>query len=207
VGILRYGDDDDVRPNGFQVDVEGAAFPRLDLSHDSELVSADFRGGVPLTFGIGPWEAKLAYYHLSSHLGDEYMVSHPMAVRVNYVRDAIVLGGAVHWWDVVRLYGEVDWAVFQADISRAVHFQVGAEYSPLVVDSFRGTPFAAVNALFRQEVNFAGTLTVQGGWQWNGVRGAQRFRVGLQYLLGKSPQFEFYNTNEQSLGAGLWYDY
>jgi hypothetical protein len=207
VGILRYGDDDDIRPNGFQVDVEGAAFPRLDLSNGSEMVSADFRGGVPLTFGIGPWEAKLAYYHLSSHLGDEYMISNPTATRVNYVRDAIVLGGAVHWWDVVRLYGEVDCAIFQADVSRVWHFQVGAEYSPLVVDSFRGTPFAAINALFRQEVNYAGTLTVQGGWQWNGVRGGQRFRVGLQYLVGNSPQLEFYDTNEQSLGAGLWYDY
>jgi hypothetical protein len=207
VGLLRYGDTDDVRPNGFQMDVEGAAFPRLDLQNNRELVSSDFRAGVPFTFGIGPWELKLAYYHLSSHLGDEYMVRNPGAVRVNYTRDALVLGFAVHWWDVVRLYGEVDWAVVYADFSRPFHFQFGAEYSPLRIDSFRGSPFGAVNVVLRQENDFAGTLTAQAGWQWNGVRGAQRFRIGGQYQVGKNMQYEFYNANEQHLGVGMWYDF
>ena len=36
-GLFRYGSDDPVHPEGWQLDVEGAAFPRLDLMREREL--------------------------------------------------------------------------------------------------------------------------------------------------------------------------
>lgn len=61
VGVLRYGTASRLWPEGWQIDLEGAAFPRLDLEHDRDLVAADFRFGIPLTYGVGPWKSKLAY--------------------------------------------------------------------------------------------------------------------------------------------------
>ena len=42
VGLLRYGTDNDFWPQGWQLDVEGAAFPRLDLDHARDLQTLTF---------------------------------------------------------------------------------------------------------------------------------------------------------------------
>jgi len=91
-GLVRFGSDNDFWPQGWQVDVEGAAFPRLDA--DRDVVSNDYRIGVPLTTRQGPWEMKIGYYHLCSHLGDEYLLKTSGVTRLNYVRDSAVLGMA-----------------------------------------------------------------------------------------------------------------
>ena len=75
--ILRYGSDPVLHPQGFEVQIEGAAFVRLDPQDDRDLRSADYRFGVPVVYGIGRWQTKLAYYHNSAHLGDEAMLKHP----------------------------------------------------------------------------------------------------------------------------------
>ena len=72
--ILRYGSDPVLHPQGFEVQIEGAAFVRLDPQDERDLRSADYRFGVPLVYGIGRWQTKLAYYHNSAHLGDEAML-------------------------------------------------------------------------------------------------------------------------------------
>jgi len=55
VGLLRYGDQNDLLPQGWQLDAEGAAFPRLD--NEGSLVAADYRAGLPLTTRQGPWNS------------------------------------------------------------------------------------------------------------------------------------------------------
>ncbi len=79
-GLLRYGTEDGLLPQGFQLDIEGAAFPRLDWDNDWDLDSVDFRGGIPLTFAYGKWRTKVGYYHLSAHIGDEYFIKNPALI-------------------------------------------------------------------------------------------------------------------------------
>lgn len=207
VGLLRYGTDDPLKPEGWQLDIEGAAFPRLDLENNRDLVSSDFRFGIPLTYGVGPVEAKLAYYHLSSHLGDEFMLRNPNVPRLNYTRDAIVLGLA--WWlkDDTRLYGEAGYAFYNQGGSRPWEFQFGIDYSPLWATGLCGTPFFAINGHLRQEVDFGGNLIVQTGWQWRGRYNGSVVRAGFQYFNGKSLEFQFFDEHEEHFGLGLWYDY
>lgn len=95
-GILRYGTTDVTWPEGVQVDIEGAAFPRVNLDQNRDLETADFRFGVPLTMRQGPWQWKFGFYHLSSHLGNEYMV--PMTHLIGLTFLAIVLFWA---WDCI----------------------------------------------------------------------------------------------------------
>jgi len=84
VGILRYGTTSVDHPEGWQLDIEGAGMPRLDLEQrDRDLIASDFRFGIPLTYGRGSYQTKFGYYHLSSHLGDEYMVRHNTLERRN----------------------------------------------------------------------------------------------------------------------------
>lgn len=207
VGILRYGTTSVDRPEGWQIDIEGAGMPRLDLEQaDRDLMAADFRFGVPLTYGRGIYQTKFAYYHLSSHLGDEYMVRHSTLLRRNYSRDVIVWGHSVFLTEDIRLYGEAGWAFVYDGGSEPWEFQFGAEYSPAKLTGHRGAPFVAINGHLRQEFDFGGNLVVQTGWQWRGYSG-HLFRIGMHYFQGMSDQWEFYDQYEDKLGFGIWYDF
>jgi hypothetical protein len=205
-GLFRYGTDDLLRPEGFQLDFEGAAFPRFTLDSAREFVSVDFRTGLPLTFRRGPVETKLAYYHYSSHLGDMFILNHPGVTRTPYTRDAVVLGLGFRPREDFRLYAEADYAFHTFGNADPWQFQFGVDWSTLQMTGLRGAPFFAVNSMIRQDVNFAGNLTVQTGWQWRGQAG-QSLRTGFHYFNGKSNQGQFFNRFEEQIGLGIWYDH
>ncbi len=206
VGLIRYGTTDADWPEGWQLDFEGAAFPRLDLENDLDMISADFRFGFPLTFRRGPWEWKFGHYHVSSHLGDEYMQTYPDAPRLNFVRETLVLGLALRPHADMRLYAEVGYAMHVDGGSEPWEFQFGVDYSPMEPTGFHGAPFLAVNAHLREEVDFGGNFTAQAGWQWRGTTG-NLFRFGAHYYNGMSSQYQFFSAFEEQLGVGLWYDF
>jgi hypothetical protein len=206
VGVVRYGTDDVLRPEGWELDAEAAAFPRLTFDEYRDLVSVDFRYGFPLTYRRGPLGVKFAFYHLSSHLADEYMLSGQPFDRLNFVRDALVLGIAFWPTQALRLYAEPGWAFHVDGGSQPWQFQFGADFSPPCPTGFHGAPFLAVNGRLRQEVDFGGGFTLQTGWSWRSRRG-QLLRFGFHYFNGQSEQCQFYTQHEQQLGLGLWYDF
>lgn len=206
VGLLRYGDHDPVRPNGFQVDLEGAAMTRLDIPEDVDLRSVDFRGGLPVTYGIGPSRFKIAIYHISSHLGDEFLLSHPGYNRLNFSRDALVAGYSYYLTTDFRIYAEAGWAM-HSDVSKPWEFQFGVDYAPGTPTGFRGRPFFAVNGHLREEVDYGGNFVAQAGWAWLSDEHARLLRIGAHYYNGFSNQFSFYNDHEQQIGMAVWYDF
>lgn len=208
IGLFRYGNDDPLHPQGWQLDIEGAAMARLTLDYWRDLDTVDFRGGVPLTFGIDNWQFKLAYYHLSSHLGDEFVINHPGSLddRANYVRDAVTVG--VSWFpvDFMRTYAEVGYAFNATGGADALELQFGSELSRPGVTDAKGTPFAALNVHLREEHNFGGDFNIEGGWLWRD-RSGHTLRIGAFYFNGKSSQYQFYNDSQQQTGGGIWYDF
>src|SRR4029078_5118258 len=56
VGMIRYGNSSSINPEGWQLDVEGAAFVRLLPEEDSDVQATDYRIGVPFPrcLGKGP---------------------------------------------------------------------------------------------------------------------------------------------------------
>jgi hypothetical protein len=207
VGLLRYGTETDIRPDGFQLDLEAAAFPRLNPESEMDLVSSDFRFGVPFTWGRGAYQVKVAYYHLSSHLADEFMLTNGDVPRLNFSRDAIVLGNSYYLTTDLRVYAEVGWAFYTDGGSDPWELQFGVDYSPLLPMFGRGSPFVALNGHLREEVNFGGNFVAQLGWQWRGKFTERLLRVGVHYLTGHSPQFQFFRDSEEQLGVGVWYDF
>ena len=204
VGLLRYGTDTALLPEGWQLDVEAAAFPRLDSNRN--LVECDYQFGVPLTTRQGPFEMKFGYLHYCSHIGDLFLLDNPGFDRINYVRDSIIWGLALYLTPDVRLYSEANWAFHNDGGSEPWRFQFGADFSSLEPTGPWGAPFFAVNGLLRQENNFSGNVTLQTGWQWRGQSG-HLLRLGLQYFNGMSDEMQFFNRFEQQIGGGLWYDF
>ncbi len=204
VGLFRYGTDSELWPQGWQFDVEAAAFPRLDANRN--LVECDYQAGIPLTTRQGPWEMKFGYLHYCSHIGDLYLLANPGFDRINYVRDSIIWGLAVYLSPDVRLYSEANWAFHYDGGALPWHFQLGADFSSIEPTGPLGAPFLALNGLVRQENDFGGNVTVRAGWQWRGQSG-HLFRFGLQYFNGMSDQMQFFNRFEQQIGGGIWYDF
>ena len=206
VGLFRYGTADSRQPEGWQLDIEGAAFPRLDFEHRRNVISTDFRVGTPLTYGTKRFRFKFSYYHLCAHLGDEYLLSYPGTRRINYVRDSLVWGTSFYWTPDLRLYAEAAWSFITLGGAEPWEFQFGVDFSPAQPNGFSGSPFFAINGHLREEVDFGGNLSVQTGWQWRGYSG-HLLRLGMQYFNGMSDSFEFFDRHEEKIGMGLWYDY
>jgi hypothetical protein len=206
VGLLRYGSDDGERPEGFQLDMEGAAFPRLSLEHGEDVVSTDYRIGFPFTYGWDQYQVKFGYMHICSHLGDEYMLANPDVERINYVRNCLLLGGSYFYTKDLRVYAESSWAFEEDGGARPWEFQFGVEYSPAGPTGFYPKPFFAVNGDIRQEVDYGGNICVETGCQWRGAAN-HLFRAGVQYFSGKSDQYQFFKQYEEKIGLGLWYDF
>jgi hypothetical protein len=206
--ILRYGTRVNGQPYGWELQIEGAGQPRLNLDEDWDLEASDFRFGVPLIYGNDLVQFKFSYYHLSSHLGDEYIerVGIPASDRINYARDALVFGASFFPLPAWRWYGEVEWAFYADEGADPWAFQFGVEYAQPGATGIQGTPFLAVNGLLREEVDYGGTMTAQAGWLWRGATG-KTLRTGVHYQNGKSNQLEFSDEFEQQIGAGLWYDF
>lgn len=206
VGIFRYGTSDYILPDGFEVDVEGSAQVRLDVPENVDVRSVDFRGGVPITYGVGQHRFKTGYYHLSSHLGDEFLLMYPDYPRLNFARDVLLLGYSYYATPNLRFYGEAGWA-FYSIVSEPWEFQFGIDYAPQQRTGFRGAPFFALNGHIRQEMDWGGNFTAQVGWAWRADNGPQLLRAGFQYFNGANNQYSFYASSEEIFGFGLWYDF
>jgi hypothetical protein len=205
MGLLRYGTNDPSWPQGWQLDVEGSAQVRLDPDENMDQRSVDFRAGAPLTYAYGRHRLKFGYYHLSSHLGDEFLAAHPTFSHVNFTREVLTLGYAYYVTEDLRLYGELGWA-FHSDVSNEWEFQFGIDYAPGRPTGFRGAPFFAANGHLREELNYSGNFVVQAGWAWRGQT-SHLLRTGFHYYNGLSDQYSFYRNFEQQIGGGVWYDF
>lgn len=206
VGLLRYGSPAGTRPEGFQIDLEGAGLPRLNLDENADLEASDFRFGIPITWGTARHQVKFAYYHLSSHVADEFLLKHPGFNRLNYSRNVLVYGHSFYPTPWTRLYGEIGYA-FTVDVAEPLEAQFGWEYSPPCDTGLTGAPFAAIGAHLREEVDFGGNLVAQIGWAWRSRPDSGLLRLGVQYYNGKNDQFSFFDVSENKIGLGIWYDY
>jgi hypothetical protein len=188
------------------LDVEGSAQVRLDVPDEVDVQSTDYRVGFPITWGDEQRQWRFAYYHISSHLGDEFLIKNPTFPRFFQARDALILGRSIYLTDDLRIYAEVGWA-FSCRASEPWEFQFGVDYAPRGPTSWRGAPFFAANAYLREEVDFGGGLTVQGGWAWRSDMNPGLLRIGLHYYNGPSAQYVFLPFHEQQVGGGVWYDF
>ncbi len=208
LGLLRFGTEDAVKPEGWQLDLEGGIQARLDLGTDSApLLAVDFRVGFFSTWAQDQWQIKAGYYHISSHLGDEYLLLNPDARRINYLRDSLVLGAGYFWTERLRLYFETAYAVGAVGGAEPWEFQFGAEWAPACNTGLRGGPFTAINVDLREEIDFSGNLVLQAGWAWRRFPRGALMRIGLEYFSGYSDQYEFFDQVEDRFGWGLWADF
>ncbi len=78
--------------------------PSPDTAGPTELVNTDFYVGVPIAYAVNQWAFRLRGYHISSHLGDEFIVNHPEVTRVNPSMEAIDFYTSYQATEGIRVY-------------------------------------------------------------------------------------------------------
>jgi hypothetical protein len=208
IGILRFGEPGPFSRKGWQIDLEGAAMPRLDLQQQEDVDAIDFRFGVPLTYRNESFSWKVGYYHISSHLGDELILREPTIPRINYVRESVVFAVSQDLSDSTRIYGEIGYAFSRNGGARPLELQFGMEYgAQRPLENRIDSPFAALNVHLREDFDMGGSVNMVAGWQWRGLQTNHLFRVGVQYYRGRSLQYEFFDRHEELVGFGTWLDF
>jgi len=210
INVIRYGTTNRLYPEGVQFDLECGAMARLTLKGDRDLHGTDYRFGAPLTFRKRNWEFKFGYYHISSHMGDEWIVKHyeqtGEVYRINYVRDCLMWGVAYRPDANWRFYVGGDYVFWCDGGAKPWQFEAGAEYSPMMLPNFQGSPFMALHFRWSQDTDFETYSALEAGWQWKTVY-QQTMRTGLYAMAGYADQYQFYNRWERQIGFGFWFDF
>jgi hypothetical protein len=83
-----------------------------------DLQNADYYVGIPLTYVYNCWSFRLRLYHISTHLGDEFLVleNHPGLTRLNPSYEALDFFTSYMLTKNIRLYGGVGFYV-DSDVS------------------------------------------------------------------------------------------
>lgn len=94
-----------------QVGIEAAIWsvfnmnpPEPKLNPGTALVNTDYYVGIPFSYAANKWAFRFRGYHISSHLGDEFLVNNPGYKRKNPSYEAIDFFSSFQANDAIRLY-------------------------------------------------------------------------------------------------------
>lgn len=183
-----------------QIDIQGGVWSEFKMGHNnnpnnewSELVNTDYLVGIPLSYAVNKWSYRFRVYHVSSHLGDEYMRNYPNVVRKNPSMEAIDLYTSYQATEGIRVYFGPGW-VFHSDKTfpiKPFYVEYGTEMrlfgSSDYYHMIYGSPFLAVNVKNWQQHHWQFNLTCQLGYEWSKLQGVGRkVRIFFQYYNGYS---------------------
>lgn len=165
---------------------------------DTPMQNADYYVGVPVTYGVGPWAFRGRVYHISSHLGDEYMCDHRHAYkhRKNKSFEVADFFADYHITEQFRVYGGVG-SVLHSDEQmhlKPLLFEYGSEirwWRHNWTQLF-GEPFFAVHLRNYQDVDYRTDFTCTLGYEWGKIQGyGRKVRLFAEYHNGFSPDGQF----------------
>lgn len=184
-----------------QIELEGALWAVFDPLHDSSpLINADYYGGIPITYAAGDWSFRLRGYHISCHIGDEFLLNHPHFERRNPSAEFLDFYASWDYTDELRVYAGVGVVVAQDDSWRRgrVYYEAGLEVRMPQVgfidrcSQVYGMPIFAMDFQHqtRQDRHINQTYVL--GYEWGKLSGMQRkVRLYMEYHDGYSYEGQF----------------
>lgn len=200
-----------------QLEVEGALWAVFaPLKEESPLVNTDYYIGVPLTYRCGRWQYRLRGYHISSHLGDEFLLMNPNFKRVNPSAEYLDFWISHYFTDEIRFYGGLGYIVHYDSSFKCKRFfgDFGLEVRiPRLgfVDTTQqvfGTPIFAMHLRHREEFDKHVDMTYVLGYEWGKLCGLCRnLRIYAEYHNGYSAEGQFCWLPTNYLGFRVGYGY
>ncbi|MBP7738729.1 MAG: DUF1207 domain-containing protein [Spirochaetes bacterium] len=169
----------DVKKGYLQAEIEGCVWaifafkkPRGWLREGSTLLNADYSMAFITSYSYNSLALQLRFWHLSSHLGDEFMQLYPEIWRKNVSNEGIDLFVSYAIIRQVRLF---------AGLGCVYHSFSGAKFDPFYVEygaEFR--PFGAVGVA--KNVNFQPFIAAHlKNWQNNHFAINGNYSIGIEF--------------------------
>ncbi len=198
-----------------QIDIAACMWANFDMhpayhprGEWAELVTTDYLLALPLSYAIKKWAFRLRAYHISSHLGDEFIVNGgPKIVRKNPSFEAVDLFASYQATDVLRLYFGPG-VIVHSDSTYPmkwcyVEYGLECRFKGFRYHYHRlyGSPFFAADFQQWQASNFRLSTTLQLGYEWSKLQGAGRkVRLFAEYHNGNS-EGQFFKEHTQYVAA------
>jgi hypothetical protein len=177
-----------------------------------ELVNTDYLVGIPVTYAFDQWSFRFRIYHISSHLGDEFLCNHRKEVkrRKNPSMEAIDFFSSYQFSSGLRGYFGPG-VVFHSDRSfsiKPLYVEYGVELrilgSKFNYHRLYGTPFFAIHLENWQQRHWDLDMTVKLGYEISKLQGVGRkMRLYVDYHHGFSYEGQFFNRRTQYGEFGL----
>lgn len=189
-----------------QFGLQAGVFSLWDLKTESDdMINVDFLIGFPYTRRFGRLTTMARLFHVSTHLGDEYLLR-TQVPRVNLSYEAVDVRGSWDFDGGWRAYGGGGYIYrrYPDDLKPGV-LQLGGEWqSPRAY--WRGAaPFAALDLQKRQD-NGWGLTDVSarlGAAFSHRLLKSRRFLVYTEYYRGHNPNGQWFRRRYETMGAGV----
>jgi len=196
-----------------QLGIQGGIWAVFNYSHvphknheTCELVNTDYFFGIPLTYAYDRWSFRAKVYHISSHLGDEFIVNNPQYLykRKNPSYEAVEFLSSYQLSGNLRTYFGPGIIVHsdQSFPMRTFYAKYGMELKllgkKLYYHQLYGTPFMAIHLENWQIRDWNLDLFVKLGYELSKLQGVGcKMRLYIDYHHGYSYEGQFFLERTQ----------
>lgn len=199
---------DNSKDQEWDLSIQAGLFGVMDIgTKTTALINADYFVGVPLSYRRGTSSLLLRPYHISSHLGDEFMLTRcgKATKRINLSYEGIDLILS-HNIGPLRIYGGGGYLVHkEPSYIKPLKLQAGSEY--YAERTFMGgrlRPVSAIDIKLDQNQSWVPAISIKTGIQIeNSILLSNKVLLMLEFYSGKSMHGQFYQDRLQTIGIGL----
>lgn len=203
-----------------RIDLEGALWAVFSPCQESSpLINADYFIGLAATYAINRWQFRWRTFHISSHIGDEFLINHWHKggfKRYNPSAEFTDIFVSHDLTDDLRVYGGAGVVLHQDETFRCgrIYAAAGCEYRWRELGfvncchQIYGTPYYGMYFRFQKDFKHHVDSTYVLGYEWGKLSGLQRrLRAFLEYHDGYSAEGQFLRFATNYLSIRLSYGY
>ncbi len=192
------------------IGIEGSAITQFEWTNRVEgdfqrnILSTDFLIGFPIVLYINPWTIRLRIYHLSAHMGDDYMIRNKINSYVNNNNNYEQIDLTANYLlKNFRFYMGVG-VVIRSTSSRApMVFTGGLDYLLPMNKKKSAQFYAGFYIDSKQEFDFRPAVNLGTGVQL-GKPDRRPIKILITYFNGPLPYSVFHGEPVQWLGAAIY---
>lgn len=191
------------------IGIQAGLFGIMDIGRSpTALINADYYVAIPITYQYKNFSGLVRIYHLSAHLGDEFMLTEEgkKINRVNLSYEGVDFLGSFKF-DEFRLYGGGGYIIHKdPSYIKPKKIQLGVEYkSDTTFWNDRLRPVWGVDIKLQELQDWYPGVSCKVGWQLeNSFKfNSSKVLVMLEYFRGKSIHGQLYNNNTEYVGVGV----
>jgi hypothetical protein len=200
-GFVRWQNED--TDETWELGLTSGLFSLFKLNQTStELVNSDFMVGLSASYQSDNIAYRSRFYHLSSHLGDEFLLKKKGIKRINYSLETLDFT-ASRTWGAWRGYGGGGYIVRvkPSDYGRA-SIHLGGEYRGTRSLWLESSLIGGLHIEFSQQHGWNPNVQIVMGLEFGkSSKTSHRFGIELQAYDGYSPWGQFFDIKVRAYGT------